>query len=118
LAVFAAGLPAACRARPAPGLAGVLFVACPSRLAAFAAGRRAALFGLRVLAFGPRGPGWLLAVALPLARRPCPLSRRLSAAPGAAPALPGLPLPVGPRGGASRPAPVPRALRPPSLPLF
>ena len=100
LSVFAAGLPAACRARPAPGLAGVLFVACPSRVAAGAASRRARWFGLRVLACGPRGSGWLVAVALPLVARPCPVSRRLGAfAPGGAPALPGLPLPVPPRGG-------------------
>jgi len=119
LSVFAAGLPAACRARPAAGLAGVLFVACPSRLAAGAACRRAAWFGLRVLAGGPRGPGWLVAVALPLAPRPGPLSLRLGVfVPGGAPALPGLPLPVPPRGGASRPAPRSRAPRPSSLPLF
>ena len=103
LSVFAAGLPAACRARPAPGLAGVLFVACPSRVAAGAASRRARWFGLRVLACRARGPGWLVAVALPLAPRPCPVSRRLGTfAPGGAPALPGLPLPVPPRGGFSR----------------
>jgi hypothetical protein len=103
LAVFAAGLPAACRVRPAPGLAGVLFVACPWRSAALAVARRARWFGLRVLACGPRGPGWLVAVALPLVARPCPVSRRLGAfAPGGAPALPGLPLPVPPRGGFSR----------------
>jgi hypothetical protein len=84
-------------------LAGVLFVACPSRVAAGAASRRARWFGLRVLACGPRGPGWLVAVALPLVARPCPVSRRLGAfAPGGAPALPGLPLPVPPRGGFSR----------------
>ena len=119
LAVFAAGLPAACRSRPAPGLAGVLFVACPSRVAAGAASRRARWFGLRVLACGPRGAGWLVAVALPLAPRPCPVSRRLGAfAPGGAPALPGVPLPVPPRGGAVRSAPAPRAPRPVSLPLF
>ena len=119
LSVFAAGLPAACRARPAAGLAGVLFVACPSRLAAGAACRRAAWFGLRVLACGARGAGWLVAVALPLAPRPCPLSLRLGVfVPGGAPALPGLPLPVPRRGGASRPAPAPRAPRPVSLPLF
>lgn len=103
LAVFAAGLPAACFARPAPGLPGVVWVACPSRLAAGGASRRARWLGLRVLACGPRGAGWLVAVALPLAPRPCPLSRRLAEfAPGGAPALPGLPLPVPPRGGFSR----------------
>ena len=58
---------------------------------------------VRVLACGARGPGWLVAVALPLAPRPCPVSRRLGAfALGGASALPGLPLPVPPRGGSSR----------------
>lgn len=119
LSVFAAGLPAACRARPAPGLAGVLFVAAASRCAALAACRRAAWFDLRVLACAPRGPGWLAVVALPLVPRPGPVSRRLGAfAPGGAPALPGLPLPVPPRGGSRRPARAAGAPRAVSLALF
>jgi hypothetical protein len=83
----------------------VLLVACPARLAAGRVGRRAAAFGLAVA--GPLAVSrrrWLVAVRW-VARPPSALAVRLGAGPAALsapPSLPGVPLPVPPRGGFSR----------------
>jgi hypothetical protein len=82
----------------------VLLVACPSRLAAEHCRRRAAAFGLAVA--GPVAMArrrWLVAVRR-VARPPSVLAVRLGAGPVARSSLPlpGVPLPVPPRGGFSR----------------
>lgn len=93
LLVFVAGLAPGCAPwSPWPACPGVLLVACPSRLAAEHCRRRAVAFGLAVA--GPVAVAsrrWLVAVRLgasPVARASLP--------------LPGVPLPVSPRGGSSR----------------
>ena len=119
LLVFVAGLAPGCAPwSPWPPRPGMLLVACPSRLAAEHCRRRAAAFGLA--AAGPLAVSrrWLVAVRW-VVRPPSALAIRLGAGPVAR-SLPlcGVPLPVPRRGGASRPAPRPRAPRPVSLPLF
>jgi hypothetical protein len=103
LAVFVAGLPPDCVPwSPWPPHPGVLLVACPSRLAAEHCRRRAAAFGLAVAGPLPVSRSrWLVAVAAPGSPAPDPLSVRLGAGPFARPQLPlpGVPLPVPPRGG-------------------
>lgn len=107
LSVFAAGLAPGCAPwSPWPRCPGVLLVACPSRLAAEHCRRRAAWFGLA--AAGPLPVScsrWLVAVAASGSAAPVPFSGRFGAGPSllAAPLpLPGVPLPVPPRGGSSR----------------
>ena len=104
LAVFAAGLAPGCVLwSPWPRRPGVLLMACPSRLAAGYCRRRAGLFGLA--AAGPVAVSrrrWLVAVRW-VARPPSALAVRLGAGPVARSSLPlpGVPLPVPPRGGFS-----------------
>jgi hypothetical protein len=106
LLVFVAGLPPGGVAwSPWPPRPGVLLVACPSRLAAEHCRRRAGLFGLAVA--GPLAVSrrrWLVAVRC-APRSPSALAVRFgagSAALASASALPGVPLPIPPRGGFSR----------------
>lgn len=105
LLVFVAGLAPGCAPwSPWPACPGVLLVACPSRLAAEHCRRRAAVFGLVVA--GPVAVArrrWLVAVRW-VARPPSALAVRLGAGSVARSSLqlPGVPLPVSPRGASSR----------------